>query len=591
MAALIGDVFLVVSAHFCDFLLPEVLINIKELVEDLRCNLVLNTLEVDVTLLGKVTDSSFFSVDSALAALDDPVENSHVIAEAGPHEVTFLVLLEPVNIEDLRSLVAELLAHFEPVCPVVTNIVADEGLHCHRIVTENADSTYSSSCCLGGNSRTDVSSVCPVEGLIYQRSGGSTSAAEDDSGNGNTVRIVELRRYAGAVNSRSCKSGVGVSQLLRLAVSTDNRSVFLAVYLSALPLSCILGRILVETFPPNCVISIVESNVCEDGVLHCGSKCVVVGLSVSTGSNAEEAVLGVDSIKSAVSAGLHPSDIITNGEYFVALILVSLRRNEHCEVGLAASRGECSCNVNNLAVGLLNAEDKHMLSHPAFVLALVGSDTECKALLAEENVSAVCGVDGPDSVVLRELNNVSVFGINISLGVETSYEIVGGIAQVLKSLLAHSCHDVHVKNNVDRVSKLNTDLSERRTDRTHGVRDNIHGSTLHNAVIKRSELSIHFLRIHPVVGRTCFFLGRCADECSVLYTSNVVGKSSVVQAAGKLLLVKSVHLVSVAFGKGANLVSKSIELLLAAVDPYNLVRPCESDHFVNPLEYVRIVCK
>ena len=165
--------------------------------------------------------------------------------------------------------------------------------------------------------------------------------------------------------------------------------VFLTVNLVALPVCCILGRILVKTFPPSCHIIIVDSNVCEDCILSCRCKCVVVALCVCTGSNAEEAVLGVDSVKSAVSAGLHPSDIITNGEYFVALILVSLRRNEHCEVGLAASRGECCCDILDVAIGLLNAEDKHMFSHPAFLPTLVRSDTECEALLAEQYVTAV----------------------------------------------------------------------------------------------------------------------------------------------------------------------------------------------------------
>ena len=98
------------------------------------------------------------------------------------------------------------------------------------------------------------------------------------------------------------------------------------------------------------------------------------------------------------------------------------------------AEGNAAVMYLNLAVGLLNAEDKHMLSHPALVLALVGSDTQCKALLAEENVSAVCGVDGPDSVVLRELNDVSVLGINVSLGVQTSYEVVGSVAEVLESV-------------------------------------------------------------------------------------------------------------------------------------------------------------
>ena len=56
-----------------------------------------------------------------------------------------------------------------------------------------------------------------------------------------------------------------------------------------------------------------------------------------------------------------------------------------------------------------------MLCHPALVLALVGSDTQREALLAEQNISAVSGVYRPDRVVLGELNYVSLLGVNVSL--------------------------------------------------------------------------------------------------------------------------------------------------------------------------------
>ena len=49
-----------------------------------------------------------------------------------------------------------------------------------------------------------------------------------------------------------------------------------------------------------------------------------------------------------------------------------------------------------------------MFSHPAFVLALEGSDSESEALFAKEYVAAVCGVDGPDCVVFRKVNDVGL---------------------------------------------------------------------------------------------------------------------------------------------------------------------------------------
>ena len=381
-----------------------------------------------------------------------------------------------------------------------------------------------------------------------------------------------------------------MSKLLVLAGSgVDLRGELRTVYLCALPLCCVNRRVLVETLPPNGVVCVVQSNVGEDGVLHCGSKRVVVGLSVCAGSYAEEAVLRVDSVESAVLAGLHPCDIVAYGVNLIALLLVNCRRNEHCEVGLAASRGECSGDVSHLAIGLLNAEDQHVLSHPALVLALVGSDTQCEALLAQQNVSAVCGVDGPDRVLLGELNDVSLLGINVSLAVQTANEVVGSVAEVLESVSAHSGHDIHVQNYVDGVGQLNAYLCEGGADRTHGVRDNVHCSALHYAVVHRGQHCLHFLRIHPVVGGACVLLLTAADESSVLNSCNVVGECSVIQAAGELLRIQSVHLVLIAVGQGANLVGKLVELLLGAVDPDHLVRLCKSYHLVNPLDNVRVL--
>ncbi len=230
-----------------------------------------------------------------------------------------------------------------------------------------------------------------------------------------------------------------------------------------------------------------------------------------------------------------------------------------------------------------------MLSHPAFVLTLEGSDTQSEALLAQQNVSAVSRVDRPDRVLFRELYDITLLRINICLGVQTANEVVGGVTQVLKCLCAHTSHDVHVQNNIDRVSQLNANLCQRRTDRAHGVRDNVHGSALHYAVIQRNELCLHLFRIHPVIGRACAFLCLRADKGTVFYTSYVVRKCAVIQTARELIRVQLVHLVTVAFRQRSNFFCQCIQLFFRAVDPYNLIRLCQSDHFVDPLQYIFVL--
>ena len=76
--------------------------------------------------------------------------------------------------------------------------------------------------------------------------------------------------------------------------------------------------------------------------------------------------------------------------------------------GWSCARGrECSGDIFHFALRVLEAEDQHMLCHPAFGLALVGSDAQCKALLTQQHVPAVTGVHGDDGVVLREVADMS----------------------------------------------------------------------------------------------------------------------------------------------------------------------------------------
>ena len=186
--------------------------------------------------------------------------------------------------------------------------------------------------------------------------------------------------------------------------------------------------------------------------------------------------------------------------------------------------------------------------------------------------------------------NVALLRIHVSLGVETADKVIGSIAQILECSRTHSGHDVHIQYNVDGVSQLHAYLCQRRTDGTHGVGNHIHGSALHYAVEQGGQLCIHFLGVTPVVGGACIFLVAGADEGSVLHTGYVVGQSSMIKASGELLLVETVHLVSVALGQCANLIGQCIQLLLGTVDPDYLIRLCQCNHFVNPLVDIRVLC-
>ncbi len=139
-----------------------------------------------------------------------------------------------------------------------------------------------------------------------------------------------------------------------------------------------------------------------------------------------------------------------------------------------------------------------MFSHPAFIFAKVGSNSESKAFFTQQNVSAVTGVDGPNGVIFGEVADVTLGFIDVNFGMKTFYEIVV-FTQSLGNHFAHSGHDIHIQNNINGVSQLNTDFCKFATDNTHGIGNDIHCSAFHAATINLGQHVIAFFRIHPVV--------------------------------------------------------------------------------------------
>ena len=133
---------------------------------------------------------------------------------------------------------------------------------------------------------------------------------------GTPVAIVELRRDARAVDSRSSEAGVGMGGTGGFVVLV----VLCVVPDVALPVDAVLRRIVVEAFPPDGVVVGIERNVSEDGILLCCGESIGVGVLVCSGSDAEEAVFGVDCPEAAVLADPQPCDVIADAPHLVALL-------------------------------------------------------------------------------------------------------------------------------------------------------------------------------------------------------------------------------------------------------------------------------
>ena len=61
---------------------------------------------VDVFVVRRPADGRLLALGAAAHAVDDPLEDAHVLAEARPEELAVLVLAEPVDVEDARRYVS-----------------------------------------------------------------------------------------------------------------------------------------------------------------------------------------------------------------------------------------------------------------------------------------------------------------------------------------------------------------------------------------------------------------------------------------------------------------------------------------------------
>src|SRR5580658_6241980 len=94
--------------------------------------------EIQVSRLRNPTEDRLLPSHTHAGAVDDPLENTHVLAEPWPEKRSLVVLPEPVDHEDLRW-IGDLALHVQPMGKVLAHAVATERQHRHRIATHHAD--------------------------------------------------------------------------------------------------------------------------------------------------------------------------------------------------------------------------------------------------------------------------------------------------------------------------------------------------------------------------------------------------------------------------------------------------------------------
>ncbi len=152
--------------------------------------------------------------------------------------------------------------HIKPVLPIVTHIIAAEGEHSHWVTPDDAHFSGCSRSGFRAHYGAHENTVLPVSGLVDQRSGFGTPSAEYNGGYGNSLRCFEFWGYAGAVFSRRCETGIGMSTLFTLRRIPG----------LTLPVERILGRIFMHVLPPDRIIVLVQKHICKNCVFTCGGK-------------------------------------------------------------------------------------------------------------------------------------------------------------------------------------------------------------------------------------------------------------------------------------------------------------------------------
>ena len=235
-----------------------------------------------------------------------------------------------------------------------------------------------------------------------------------------------------------------------------------------------------------------------------------------------------------------------------------------------------------LAFRALGFEQHHVFREPALFVAVVARDAQREALLPEQRVPAVAGADGPDGVVLREVADVAALRIEIGDGVDAAIE-ARRISEAVERDLPDAGHDPHVEHDVDRVGDLDADHGEGRVGLAHEVGDHVHGAALHRTIGDLAELSVRLFGRHPVVRVARTLFGGRADERQLLGARDIVGVASAVERVRLLLLVQRRE-----HAHRDGLFGEPLGLLVAAVDPIDLVGLAELRDLIDPRRQMRV---
>ncbi len=357
----------------------------------------------------------------------------------------------------------------------------------------------------------------------------------------------------------------------------------------ALPIDEVFRLFLGHAFPPDIAV-VREGNVGEDRIFRAGEQGVRVRVHCRSRSDAEETVFRIDGAELSGRVRLNPRDIVADAGDFPAFVAERFRRNEHGEIRLAARRRERRRHVVFFALRRLDAENEHVFGEPALFAGEVGRDAEREAFFAEERVSAVAGTERPNRRFFREVDDVGVFRVarpadvfharleRHTDGVHARHEEVV-LFNVAEDFRRNARHNAHRDDDVGRVRDFDAVLRDRRAERPHRERNDIHRAAFHATVVEGAHFFFHDDRVFPVVRRSrVFFLFR-ADQRAFFDARDVAGVGAIKVAARTFFFVElDRHSV------GDHFSEELVGFFLGTVAPLHLCGFAERHEFVDPVD-------
>src|ERR1700686_2776305 len=137
------------------FLLPRRAINRLKLIESRLREI--EAFPMDVLVVGRPADRSLPGHGPPADAVYDPAQNTKVLAEAGPQELTLVVLAETVHIKH-PGCYGERSLHPDPGTEIVAHMVAAKRQHRHGIAANLAKRPGGGSRGLRAHGRAHVNS-------------------------------------------------------------------------------------------------------------------------------------------------------------------------------------------------------------------------------------------------------------------------------------------------------------------------------------------------------------------------------------------------------------------------------------------------